>query len=261
MITEIQGLKVNCEVNGNGDAVVFVHGLGGSLNIWSSQVNACARHFKTIAYDLRGSGRSGLGGGECSIDVWVEDLKRLLASLEEGPVHLVGHSMGTLIVQHFAVRYPELVRSLVLVGGLTEIPEAGKQGLHNRANAVMENGMDAVADQVLEGGLSAYTKHANRALTGLVRELLQRNDPDGYAASCKALANGKAISHSQVSVPVLLIVGDEDRVTPPGMARQLLNGFPDARLEVIPECGHWATVEKPAEVNKAILSFLLAIRH
>jgi pimeloyl-ACP methyl ester carboxylesterase len=259
MFKAIKDLQVNCEVKGNGDTVVFVHGLGGSLNIWNSQVNVCSRYFKTIAYDLRGSGRTDLAGPEYSIDLWVEDLKNLLDSEEVERVHLVGHSMGTLIIQHFAAVYPDRVNSLTLVGGLTEIPEAGKSGLYERSHLVSEKGMDAVADLVIEGGLSACSKHANNALAGLVRELLQRNHPEGYAASCKALANGKAIVYEQVQVPVLLIVGDEDKVTPLPMAKQLHAKFPHAKLEVIADCGHWATVEKPSEVNRALLAFLHTI--
>jgi len=259
LIKQIQNLKVNVESKGNGEAIIFIHGLGGSLNIWNSQVNTCARFFQTIAYDLRGSGRTDLSEPEYSIEIWVEDLKNLMDAEGIEQAHLVSHSMGTLIAQHFAVDYPHRVKSLVLVGGLLEIPAPGKKGLYDRSNIVRENGMDSVADAVIEGGTSSYSKHANAATIGLVRELLQRNSPEGYAASCRALANGKAIDHSQVDVPVLLIVGDEDRVTPLPMAKKLLNGFPNAGLRVIENCGHWTTIESPDAVNRALLSFLYTL--
>ncbi|BCJ88536.1 alpha/beta fold hydrolase [Effusibacillus dendaii] len=257
MFKQINGTTLNYEVKGNGpESVVFVHGLGGSLNIWHSQVKICSRYFKTLTYDLRGSGRSDISVPEYSINLWVEDLKSLLETEAIERAHFVGHSMGTLIIQHFAVAYPEMVASLTLVGGITEIPEAGKKGLHDRANLVKENGMDAVADLVIEGGLSAYSKHANSAVAGLVRELLQRNDAEAYGASCKALANGMVIAYEEVKVPVLLIVGDEDNVSPISMAKQLYDHFPNAKVEVLADCGHWATVEKPSDVNRVLLSFL-----
>ncbi|GEN35420.1 alpha/beta fold hydrolase [Aneurinibacillus danicus] len=256
MLTQVNDLQVNYEVKGTGDVVVFVHGLGGSLNIWNSQVNVCSRYYKTITYDLRGSGRTEISTPEYSINQFVEDLKDLLDQENVSSAHFVGHSMGTLIIQHFAVLYPEKVKTLSLVGGLTEIPPAGKEGLHARSEQVREKGMDAVADAVIEGGLSAYSKFANSALVGLVRELLQRNDAEGYAATCRALADGKAIEHQNIKQPVLLIVGDEDKVTPIRMAQQLYHGFPNATLEIIPDCGHWATVEKPENVNRALLTFL-----
>ncbi|WP_167577878.1 alpha/beta fold hydrolase [Ammoniphilus sp. YIM 78166] len=259
MIKQIQNLNFNVETKGTGESIIFIHGLGGSLNIWNSQVNATSRFFQTTAYDLRGAGRTELSVPEYSIEVFVEDLKNLMNSEGIKEAHLVSHSMGTLIAQHFAVDYPDRVKSLTLVGGLLEIPEAGKKGLYDRSNLVRENGMDTVADAVIEGGTSSYSKHANAATIGLVRDLLQRNNPEGYAAACRALANGRAINHGQVQVPVLLIVGDEDRVTPLPMAKKLLQGFPNARLEVIENCGHWTTVEAPDAVNRALLSFLYSL--
>ncbi|WP_052947904.1 alpha/beta fold hydrolase [Aneurinibacillus tyrosinisolvens] len=259
MLSQMNSLQINYEVKGTGDVVVFVHGLGGSLNIWNSQVNVCSRYYKTITYDLRGSGRTETSHPEYSISQYVEDLKDLLEQENVDSAHLVGHSMGTLIIQHFATRYPEKVKSLALVGGIVEIPPAGKDGLAARSELVKEKGMDAVADAITEGGLSAYTKFANPALVGLVRELLQRNDSEGYAASCRALADGKAIEHEEITQPVLLIVGDEDKTSPIRMAQQLYKGFSNAKLEIIPDCGHWATIEKPNDVNRALLTFLTTL--
>jgi 3-oxoadipate enol-lactonase len=259
VLSQTKSLQVNYEVKGTGDVIVFVHGLGGSLNIWNSQVNVCSRYYKTIAYDLRGSGRTETSNPEYSISQFVEDLKDLLDQENVESAHFVGHSLGTLIVQHFAVRYPEKVNSLALVGGIVEIPPAGKEGLAGRSALVKEKGMDAVADAITEGGLSAFTKYANPALVGLVRELLQRNDPEGYAASCRALAEANAIEHQEVSQPVLLVVGDEDKTSPIRMAQQLYKSFPNTTLEVIPDCGHWATIEKPNDVNRALLSFLTTL--
>ncbi|MDP4156065.1 MAG: alpha/beta hydrolase [Bacillota bacterium] len=261
MIKQVNGINVNYESQGNGEeTIVFVHGLGGSLNIWYSQQIACSRHYQTLAYDLRGSGRSDLSDFNYSIELWVEDLKALLESENITKAHLVGWSLGTLIVQHFVSSYPDMVASQTLIGPLWELPEMGKKNTFNRANIVEEQGMDAVADTIIEGGLSAYSRSDKPALVGLVRELLLRNHPQSYAASCRALANGRAISHVQVEVPTLLIVGDEDKVTPLAMAAKLYQHFPNARLEVIANSGHWATVEKPSELNQTILTFLKTIK-
>jgi 3-oxoadipate enol-lactonase len=261
VIKQVNGINVNYEIHGNGEeTIVFVHGLGGSLNIWHSQQIACSRHYQTLAYDLRGSGRSQASESNYSIELWVEDLKVLLESENIKKVHLVGWSLGTLIVQHFVSSYPEMAASQTLVGPLWELPEMGKTNTFNRANLVEEQGMDAVADTIIEGGLSAFSRSDKPALVGLVRELLLRNDPESYAASCRALANGKAISHERVEVPTLLIVGDDDKVTPLTMATRLYQHFPNARLEVVADSGHWATVEKPSELNQIILTFLKTIK-
>ncbi|MDQ0221260.1 alpha/beta fold hydrolase [Peribacillus cavernae] len=257
MFKKVNGITINYEVKGQGEeTIIFVHGLGGSLNIWNSQVNICSRYFKTITYDLRGSGRSEVSTNEYSIELWVEDLKALLDSENVGQAHLVGWSLGTLIVQHFAITHPEMVLSQSLVGPLWEIPETGKTNLYKRADLVEQEGMDAVADTIIDGGVSPYSKHGQTALVGLIRELLQRNDKRAYAATCKALADGKAINHQDVQAPTLLIVGDGDNTAPVPVATRLLNHFPNAKLEVISNSGHWTTVEKPQEVNQLLLRFL-----
>lgn len=258
MRKQIGDIQVNVESKGAGEAVVFVHGLGGDLNIWHSQVNACSRFFKTVAYDLRGSGRTDVAQPEYSIELLVEDLKALLDHESIESAHIVAHSMGTLVAEHFAVAYPEAVKSLTLVGGFTEPPAGARKALADRSTVVRENGMESIADALLEGGFSATSK-TNQAAMGLVRSLLQKNDAEGYAASCRALAEAKAIHHKEVTVPVLIIAGDEDKTTPLPMEKALYQSFPNAELVVLPNCGHWATIEKPDEVNGAILRFLHVI--
>lgn len=254
MRKQIRDIHVNVETKGTGEAVVFVHGLGGDLNIWHSQVNACSRFFKTVAYDLRGSGRTDVSQSEYSIELFVEDLKTLLEIESIESAHIVAHSMGTMIVEQFAVVYPESVKSLTLVGGFTEPPEGARKALADRSTMVSENGMESIADTILEGGFASYTK-VNQAVMGLVRSLLQKNDEQGYAASCRALAEAKSINQRDVKVPVLLIVGDEDKTTPIPMSKTLYKNFPNAELVILPNCGHWATIEKPNEVNAAIMTF------
>ncbi|RXT02284.1 alpha/beta fold hydrolase [Ammoniphilus sp. CFH 90114] len=255
MKKQIRDFQVNVEARGSGEAVVFVHGLGGDLNIWHSQVNVCSRSMRTITYDLRGAGKTDVHPPEYSIDLLVEDLKSVLDNESIESAHLVAHSMGTLIVEHFAVRYPEAVKSLTLVGGFTEPPEGARKALGDRSTVVREKGMEAVADAILEGGFSSYTKHSNQAMLGMVRSLLLSNDPEGYAALCRALADARSIKHQEVSVPVLLIVGDEDKTTPLAMSKALYKNFPNAELVVLPNCGHWATLESADEVNRALLKF------
>lgn len=256
MLGQVNGLQVNYESKGNGDVIVFVHGLGGSLNIWNSQTMVCSRYYRTLSYDLRGSGRTDLSKCEYSIDLWVADLKELLQYENIESAHFVGHSLGTLVIQHFAISYPSMIKSLTLIGALTEPSEAARKGIHDRSNVVRTNGMDAVVDPIIEGGFSSYSKHTNSALIGLVKELLMHNHPEAYAASCRALAQAKAIDHSKVEAPVLLIVGDEDKVSPISMSKLMNRRFPKAHLEIIPNCGHWATIEMPDAVNKNLLNFL-----
>jgi 3-oxoadipate enol-lactonase len=259
MLEMVNGVTTHYEVKGQGETVLFLHGLGGSLNIWHNQVMHLSRYYQTVTFDLTGSGRTETTAAPYSMEKWGEELIALMDRLSIDKAHLVGHSMGTLIAQHFAVHYPERVSSLTLVGGIVEIAEAGKAGLEQRAKTVLEQGMDPVAEAICDAGLSAHTKATHTAVVGLIRELMQRNDPQGYAASCRALAAAPAIDHGSVQVPVLVIVGDEDRTAPVTVAKKLYQGFPNAKLVVVGESGHWTTLEKPVETTAAILQFLAEI--
>jgi 3-oxoadipate enol-lactonase len=252
----INGALTNYEVKGQGETVLFIHGLGGTLNIWHNQVQQLSRYYQTVTYDLTGSGRTETTDAPYSMETWGQDILALMEELSIEKAHLVGHSMGTVIAQHFAIEHPDRVLSLTFVGGIVEIPEAGKAGLEQRAKTVLEQGMDPVGEAICDAGLSAHTKATNTAVVGFVRELMQRNDPAGYAASCRALAAAKAIDHSAVQVPVLVVVGDEDRTGPLPVAKKLYQGFPNSRLVVIAESGHWTTLEQPVETTQAILQFL-----
>src|SRR2546429_278729 len=105
---------------------------------------------------------------------------------------IVGHSMGTVIVQKFAAKYPQKAKAIVLAGALVELGPPGKEAFAKRAETVEKDGMIGVADMVLGGALSPGTRERNLALTGMVREMLLSNDPLCYAGHCRALINGSA---------------------------------------------------------------------
>src|SRR3954470_3210585 len=104
-----------CEVEGDGDAVLCIHGLGGSSNSWTPILPALAG-FRIVRPDLPGSARTGFVEGTVSIESLVDAMDRLLSALDLPSVHVVAHSLGTIVAQHLAVRQPDRVRSLALFG-------------------------------------------------------------------------------------------------------------------------------------------------
>jgi len=137
------------EGSAEGSAVVFLHGLGGSSYSWWGQLAACeGRGHRAVAYDQRGAGRSSRPPGPYSIELWVEDLERLLDGLEVEHATLVGHSVGCMIAEHAAVRLGERVRGLALIGGaLRWRPEAGPV-FEERVRLARAGRMDEIAQAV-----------------------------------------------------------------------------------------------------------------
>src|SRR5262245_17065249 len=192
MIAQVQGINIYYESTGDGLPLVFIHGLGGTSNIWHAQRAGLAKYFKVITLDLPGSGRSDKTERTYTMDRWVEQLAGFADTVKLDKFVLVGHSMTTVLAQKFAAKQGARLNALVLCGPITELGQAGKDAFAKRAETVQKEGMIAVADQVIMGALSPATREANPVLTGLFREMLQSNDAACYAGHCHALLNGSA---------------------------------------------------------------------
>lgn len=251
---EINGKPIAVEQHGDGDAVLMIHGLGGTSNTWFAQRRVLARSFNVFCPDLNGSGRSPLNG-PLSIDGFVEDMLALLDSLQIRSAHLVGHSMGTIVCQHLAVAHASRVSSMVLLGPLTEPPEAGRTGLVERAALARSQGMVPIADALLTASTSENTRAHQPTVCAMVREILMRQSAEGYARTCEALAAAKSAALELVRCPTVLITGDEDQVGPPAKTQEMTRRIPGARMLVLGGTGHWTPLERPQEVNQAMLNF------
>jgi pimeloyl-ACP methyl ester carboxylesterase len=172
-------------------------------------------------------------------------------------VVIVGHSMGTLVAQRFATRFPQRTRALVLAGALTELPEPVKEVYRQRAELVEREGMASVADLILQGALSPAMREGNLALAGLVRDMLLSNDPACYAGHCRALVAASArTDQPHITCPTLLLVGDQDTVTPLALQQQIAAAIPGSRLRIVPRTAHLTMLEMPEAFNAHLLEFL-----
>jgi 3-oxoadipate enol-lactonase len=251
-------MQMITEVHGSGEPVIFIHGLGGTGNVFQPQVNVLSRLFKCVRVDLPGSGRTPTPKRSMSLLEVADAVAELLKSEAGTKWHVVGHSLGTIVCQHLAVHHGELVRSLSLLGPIHAPPDGARAALKDRAAKVRADGMVAIADTIVQGGTSAYTKAARPEVAALVREILMRQDPEGYAQTCECLAAVEAADAAKISVPTLLLTGDEDATAPPRTARALAEKIRNSRFEILDRCGHWTTFERPAEVSNALLNFLIA---
>lgn len=261
--------RMAVDSRGDGDAVLFVHGLGGSLNVWAPLLPALAR-WRCVRVDLPGAGRSrrawavAEGAPPLSAQTHAEALQRVCTALGITRAHVVGHSFGTLISQHLAVMAPQLVRSLALFGALWQPAQAMREGMRARAAAARAardgGGLFEIAEGISEFALSASTKQTQPVTVAFVRECVGAQDPEGLARNCLALAEAEGARTELIRCPVLVVNGDEDQVTPLSGARQLAERLPDARVEVFSRCGHWPMLERPAESQRALRDFLERVR-
>ena len=260
--------RMAVDVRGDGDAVVFIHGLGGSLNAWTPLLPALPRS-RCVRMDLPGAGRShkayALGestphGGKLSVAVHADAVRRVCESQGITRAHIVGHSFGTIIAQHIAAETPSLVRSLTLFGALAEPPQTLRDVMTVRAPVAREQGMFAIAEGTSEFSLSASTKQTQPVTVAYVREAVGASDAEGYARNCEALAAATTARLELIRCPTLIVNGDEDQVTVLSGARQLAERLVNARIEVFSRCGHWPMFERTAESQRALKDFIHSVR-
>lgn len=254
--------RIAVEDEGEGPAVVCVHGLGGSSNSWTPLMPALARH-RVIRVDLPGSGRSQRVEGPLSIERYVEALLSVCGRLGVTRAHWLGHSMGTIVCQHIAADSPKLVASVALFGPLMAPPDAARTAMKARAAKAREGaaGMHEITQALLNAAISADTRQRLPVAVAFVRESLMRQDGEAYARSCEALAAAQAAAVDRIEAPVLLVTGDEDGVAPPQSVRAMadkLHRAASTRVVVLPRCGHWTPVERPEECQRELREFLAA---
>jgi 3-oxoadipate enol-lactonase len=249
--------RMAVETDGEGDAVLMIHGLGGTSNVWIPVLPAVARQ-RTVRPDLPGSGRSHRVEGPLSIERFVLAMQRVCAVLGLERVHVAAHSLGTIVAFHLAATAPRLVRSLALFGPLLCPPDPARAAIRARgekARAEGEAGMQAIADALVQGAVSAETRARRPVAVAAVRELVMRQCPEGYARSCDALADAQAAPVSGIECPTLLVSGDEDAIAPAQAVRQIGERIRGARVTVLPRCGHWTMLERPEACDDLLRRF------
>jgi len=257
--------RMRVEDEGEGEAVVCVHGLGGSSNSFTPLMPALAR-YRVVRVDLPGSGRSQDAEGALSIEGFATAVRVACARLAITRAHFIGHSMGTIVCQHLAVDAPALVRCLALFGPLIAPADTARAAIRARAAKARSEGASGMHDitaSLLNAALSADTRQRQPLAVAFVRESLMRQDGEAYARTCEALADAQPARVEQIICPVLLVTGDEDGVAPPQAVRAMaerLHAARRTRVVVLPRCGHWTPVERAAECQAELRDFLAAQR-
>jgi pimeloyl-ACP methyl ester carboxylesterase len=246
---------------GPGPVVVLLHGFPLSRAMWDQQLDGIGSIYRVIAPDLRGFGESPVPEGVYTMDAMADDVLELLETLEiMGPVVVGGLSMGGYVALSLAARYPTRVKALILMDTRAgaDTPEVA-QGREATAKTVIAADSAApVVDSMLPRLFSKMTLEQQAARVEPMKAVMERTAPQGIAGALRGMASrpDRRGDLPKIAVPTLVLVGEEDIITPPAEARAMADAIPNARLEVIPGAGHLAPYENPAAANAAILRFL-----
>lgn len=252
-------LHVNCQFSGPEQAplVLLSHSLASSGIMWEQQMPALVDGYRVLRYDTRGHGGSDAPAGPYALDDLGDDVVGILDALDIQRVHWVGLSMGGMIGQNLALRYPQRLLSLVLCDTASRIPEENQPLWDQRMAVAEKSGMEPLCDETMERWFTPSFLHANGPELAAIRAQFLATPISGYVGCCRAI---RGLDYTdrlcEVALPVQLIVGAEDPLTPPEASRTIQQNIPGATLSVVESGSHLCNVEQPDAFNRALIGFL-----
>ena len=260
MFAPTEGARLHYEVEGEGEAVLLIMGLGMASTGWWRTVPVLAEGFRVITFDNRGAGRSDSPRGPYTLAQLAADAVAVLEAADEERAHVYGLSLGGMIAQELALRDPVRVRKLVL-GATTpggrrhELPDEATLGfLERRGKMPAEEGVWASVPY--NYGQVTRLQHADRIGEDVVQRLRFPPTTDGYKAQLAAAWRFDAVDRlSQLTTPALVLHGSEDRMIPVSNGRRLAEAIPDAQLQILEGAGHLYPTDAP-EADRDVLRFL-----
>ncbi|MBK7428412.1 MAG: alpha/beta hydrolase [Saprospiraceae bacterium] len=249
----------------NKEWVVFIHGAGGSSNIWFRQIKYFQPHFNILLIDLRGHGKSAGKTDEAfsrkyTFKMIVEDVMEVLDHLKIAKSHLIGISLGTIIIRHLSVMYPERVASMILGGAITHFNTESRfwVGIGNAFKHVLPF---IWLYKIFAFVMMPRKTHAESRNVFIqeARRLARKEFLRWFKLTNQVTGLLKRLQSWHPEIPTLYVMGEEDRL----FLQPILDFIDDVKhvdLHIIKKCGHVVNVEKPAEFNEVSVQFLLGNR-
>jgi len=262
-IANINGVELNYEIAGQGETVVFLHGMTGSTIDWINQISVLSPKYRVVALDQRGHGKSAALSGEeqYSIPIFADDVFALLRMLDIKKCCLAGHSIGGFTALQFALEHPELLAALVLVdtssGQLTRDPSI-VQLKQKQDELARSQGMEAAFEYGSANNPIMIEMHQrNPELREVTRRKMLMTSVDGYIYGSSAIGKWQPVTLrlSEIKVPALIYRGEEDLGFIEAV-QVLKEGIADSELVTISGVGHNPHEEAPGAFNEVLLKFL-----
>ncbi len=259
----VRGIEMAYDMEGNGPAVVLLHGFPFNRSLWSEQVEALRERYRVITPDLRGFGETGAVSDEpATMQEMAEDVAALMDELGIERFTLGGLSMGGYVAFAFYRRYPLRVRSLILADTRPQADTIeARETRERQATQALEEGMKVIADQIMPKLLTPAIIAERKDVAERLLKMINGTDPRGAAAAMRgmALRPDQTYLLPRILAPTLILVGSEDQITTLKDAEIMHREIRGSRLEVIEDAGHVSNLERPAEFNRALLNFLEAL--
>ncbi|TFG14393.1 MAG: alpha/beta hydrolase [Promethearchaeota archaeon] len=267
---EVNGIKLCYEIHGEGEPIFLVHGYGGKKLDWFTQIPVLSEKFKVITFDNRCSGKSERPNKPITMEMFAEDLKGLMDFLKINKAHIIGRSLGGMIVQFFTLKYPERINKLVLIntsyGGvmgdviknstleeLADLKKDPAQAFWNSTRFLFHQKfrkqLEKQPNRKFYNLFSAENLINNISINPPNAEDLinQANAFDGFDILDRL---------SEIVKPTLLIAASHDRILPKSGMEIMSEKIPNNELKIIEKAGHGSPISRASEINALIIDFL-----
>ncbi|GIX49775.1 MAG: 3-oxoadipate enol-lactonase [Candidatus Tectimicrobiota bacterium] len=255
----VNGIRMNYTLEGPETApvVTLSHSLAANLTMWDPQVPALTSRYRVLRYDTRGHGGTEAPPGPYTLELLVEDVRALLQALGITRTHFVGLSMGGMIGQLLALQSPQLLQSLVLCDTTSRVPPEAKPTWEERIRTAQTQGLAPLVEPTLERWFTAPFRQQHPEVVDKVRAMIRATPPAGYIGCCHAIAALDLTDRlPAITVPTLVIVGEEDPGTPVAASQVIHQQIKGSELVVLKGAAHLSNMEQPQAFNEALLAFL-----
>src|ERR1700754_3917921 len=244
---------------GLGLPVVLLHGYPFNRTLWNEQVSALSNSYRVITPDLGGHGESDASPGAATMNRMAQDVAALLDHLEISRAVIGGLSMGGYVALAFYKQFRSRVRAMVLADTRAQADtEEGKQTRHQQAEKALAEGMAGIADSMLPKLLTPDTVSKRPEVVKRVRDMMLKTKPEGAAGALLGMAerDDQTSLLSQISCPTLILVGQEDQITPVKDSEKMHREIAGSRLVVIENAAHVSNLERTEQFNEELTRFL-----
>jgi 3-oxoadipate enol-lactonase len=261
----VNGANIFYDDQGQGsETIVFAHGLLWSGRMFRAQVAALRDQYRCISFDFRGQGQSEVTPGGYDMETLADDAAGLIQALDVAPVHFAGLSMGGFIGMRLAARRPALLRSLILMETSADPEPSENIPKYRQLTRVARLiGLKPVAGRVMPimFGRTFMSDPARAAERAEWQGYMAHNHRVGVTRATEGVITRQPIYDelAKITVPTLIIIGDEDVATTPEHSDRMHARIAGSRLVRIPHAGHTSSVEEPAAVTAAIRDFLASL--
>jgi proline-specific peptidase len=278
LFAEVNGIKICYEIRGKGETIILVHGFGDRKEHWRAQFGELSEHFKVIRFDNRGAGKSDRPDGVYTMELFADDINGLLDYLKIEKTHIIGHSLGGMIVQNFALKYPKRINKIILINTIAGIVPPGAlpdQGIEWYINKAIKDNKELQKDPLnlfIERAKKSYSREFWKQMKDnpkkkfhniwSVEDLVEEKTAYGlterdYIHLGEALKTHNTYERlHEIKNQVLIIAADKDKTIPLVIAQRIHEKLPISKFIIIENAAHQSILEYPHIINQHIIRFL-----